>query len=60
MNLRSTIASTVMIVIFSLFLFWLYSIGKITAEGIGLLVLGGVLFLAIVHFVYRKMYSEED
>lgn len=60
MNLRSTIASTVMIVIFSLFLFWLHSIGKITTVGIGFLILGGVLFLAIVHFLYRDIYSEKD
>lgn len=60
MNLRSTIASTVMIVIFSLFLFWLHSIDKISTVGIGFLMLGGLLFLAIVHFVYRAMYSEED
>lgn len=60
MNVRATIASISMLGIFGVFLFWLYSIGKISITSIAILIAGGVIFVGITHLLYRKLWSESE
>lgn len=60
MNIRAAVASVLMLSVFVSFLFWLYSVGKISVAGIIILVFGGLLFVGISHLFYKKMWSESE
>lgn len=60
MNRRQIIVGICLILIFSLFLYWLFSIGRINVLGIIALIVGGIFFIGTSHFLYKKLWSEDD
>lgn len=56
MNTRSIVSIIVMLLVFSFF-FWLYTIEKISIAGILVLIITGVAFVAITHFIYKKLWG---
>jgi len=60
MNIRSIIATTCILFIFGCFLYWLYSIGKISSLGIVLLVVGGIAFVTVFLFLYKQLWSDTE
>jgi len=60
MGSRQVIAGICFILIFNLFLYWLFSTGRINVLGIIVLVLGSIFFIGTSHFLYKKLWSDDE
>lgn len=60
MNIRSTISIIVMLSIFGTFLYWAYSVGKISSTEIIIILLGGIFFVAVTNYIYKQQWSNDD
>lgn len=60
MNIRSILASSVMLIIFGIFLYWLYSTGEISVTSIILIVLIGIIFIALTNYFYKRLWPSND
>lgn len=54
---RQAISVASMLILFTFFLGWLYLMGKISLMGILVLVVSGVAFVSLSHFLYKRFWS---
>jgi hypothetical protein len=54
---RQVISVASMLLLFFFFLGWLYLMGKISLVGIFVLVISGVAFVSLSHFLYKRFWS---
>lgn len=59
MSARQVLSIAAMVMIFSAFLIWLYSIGRINFMGIVLIVSTGVVFVSLTTYLYKRMWDDE-
>jgi|WetSurMetagenome_2_1015567.scaffolds.fasta_scaffold1776026_1 hypothetical protein len=60
MNTRSIIASVAFVCALAAFLAWEYRAGQMGGVAIGLIVIGGLVFVALAHFFYGQMWHDDE
>jgi O-antigen ligase len=60
MNTRSVIVSLTFVCVLAAFLVWQHLAGQMGSVAIGLIVIGGLIFVALTHFFYRRMWQDDE
>jgi|WetSurMetagenome_2_1015567.scaffolds.fasta_scaffold2615590_1 hypothetical protein len=60
MNLRPVIVSVILVSAFAAILVWLYCAEQISIVAIGLIVITGLVFVALTHFLYKQMWQDDE